>query len=77
MGMEHDLCLADHTMMKGFYSLASCSIDEWSPPTQVKVDRPVHARSKHARYMHNDAQQCNGPAQTGPLQACKFKISKI
>ena len=45
--------------------------------TQVKVDRPVHARSKHARYMHNDAQQCNGPAQTGLLQACKFKISKI
>ena len=38
--------------------------------TQVKVDGPVHARSKHARYMHNDAQQCNGPAQTGLLQAC-------
>ena len=24
--------------------------------TQVKVNGPVHARSKHARYMHNDAQ---------------------
>ena len=41
--------------------------------------------------MHNDAQQCNGPVQTGPFHgcympvngllravlACKFKISKI
>ena len=35
--------------------------------TQVKVNGPVHVRYKpdtcpfkHGRYMHNDAQQCNG-----------------
>ena len=28
----------------------------WETRTQVKVNGPVHARSKHARYMHNDAQ---------------------
>ena len=28
----------------------------WCLGTQVKVNGPVHARSKHARYMHNDAQ---------------------
>ena len=35
--------------------------------TQVKVNGPVHARSKHTRYMHNDAQ-----VKTGPLikRAC-------
>ena len=44
--------------------------------TQVKVDGPVHARSKHARYMHNDAQQCNGPVQTSPLRACKLQNIK-
>ena len=54
--------------------VAKSSFTHYLKATQVKVNRPVHARykpvtcpSKHARYMHNDAQQCNRPVRTGPL----------